>query len=195
MWMIRDIVEIILLVVKEMHQIITTYQDFAELEKRIYRLVQTVTLKLLLTACMYLDEQLMKSRDKERLKLIHTKSRVIITPFGEITIERRYYRDLKTGEGKYLLDEGLGLAPRQRLSPWTTEIAVKAAAEMPYHRAATWLKEVTLGAVDIQAMTVWQEAQEAGKKLLEQAEEERQAVFDRGGSKVDPFVKTRFLKF
>ncbi|MGI6286416.1 UPF0236 family protein, partial [Neomoorella humiferrea] len=177
---IRDVVEIILLVIKEMHQILTTCQDFAELEKRIYRLVQTITLKLLLTACNYLDEELMKSRDKERLKLIHTKTREIITPFGEVMFKRRYYRDLKTGEGRYLLDEALGLAPRQRLSPWTTEIAVHVAAEMPYHKAAILLRELTLGAVDIRAMTIWEEAQEAGKKLLEQAEEERQAVFDRG---------------
>ncbi|APC08916.1 ISLre2 family transposase [Neomoorella thermoacetica] len=177
---IRNVVEIILLVIKEMHQILTTCQDFAELEKRIYRLVQTITLKLLLTACNYLDEELMKSRDKERLKLIHTKTREIITPFGEVMFKRRYYRDLKTGEGRYLLDEALGLAPRQRLSPWTTEIAVHVAAEMPYHKAAILLRELTLGAVDIRAMTIWEEAQEAGKKLLEQAEEERQAVFDRG---------------
>lgn len=180
MWMIRDIVEIILLVIREMYRLITTYQDFAELEKGIYRLVQKITLKLLVTACNYLDEQLMRDRNRKQLKLVHTKPRVIVTPFGEVALERRYYRDQETGEGRYLLDEALGLAPRQRLSPWTTELAVTAAAEMPYHRAAAWLKQVTLGAVDIQAMSLWQEAQEAGKRLAEQVEQERSAVFDRG---------------
>ncbi|HBT20567.1 MAG TPA: hypothetical protein DEA47_04285 [Peptococcaceae bacterium] len=49
---------------------------------------------------------------------------------------RKYYRDRETGQGRFLLDETLSLVPRQRLSPWTTELAVAAAAEMPYHRAA-----------------------------------------------------------
>jgi len=180
MWMIRDIVEIILLVIREMHRILTTYQDFADLEKGIYRLVQQITLRLLGTAFRRLDEELMRSRDTKRLELVHTKSRVIVTPFGEVELERRYYRDRETGQGRFLLDEALGLVPRQRLSPWTTELAVATAAEMPYHRAAAWLKQVTLGAVDIRAMTLWREAQEAGRMLAERAERERTAVFDRG---------------
>ena len=180
MWMIRDVVEIILLVIREMHRLLTSYENFADLEKGIYRLVQQITLRLLVIACSHLDEQLMRDRDAKRLELVHTKPRVVVTPFGEVALERRYYRDRETGEGRFLLDEALGLAPRQRLSPWTTELAVAAAAEMPYHRAAAWLRQVTLGAEDIRAMTLWHEVQEAGKRLAERAEQERSAVFDRG---------------
>ncbi|MFZ5769458.1 MAG: UPF0236 family transposase-like protein, partial [Bacillota bacterium] len=42
-----------------------------------------------------------------------------------IEVKRRYYRDRETGEGKFLLDEALGLEPRQRLSPWLRELAGK----------------------------------------------------------------------
>ena len=177
---IRDIVEIILLAIREMHKILSNYQDFAELEKNLYQLTQKTMLLLTEAALRHIDERLMQSRDTKRLKLIHTKERTIITPFGEIELKRRYYKDQNTGQGRYLLDEALGIKPRQRISPWLTEIAVSMATEMPYHRAAALLKQLTLGAADIRSMSIWEEAQRAGKKLAERTEQERLAIFEKG---------------
>jgi len=52
-------------------------------------------------------------RDRGRLEVVHARTRKVLTAFGEIEVKRRYYRDRETGEGKFLLDEALGLQPRQ----------------------------------------------------------------------------------
>lgn len=78
--MIRDIVEIILRIVREIYRLLTACRSFTELEEGI-------------------------------LKLVNKKRRLLTTPLGEIKIERRYYQDKETGEGRFLLDEVLSLRP------------------------------------------------------------------------------------
>jgi len=182
MKLIRETVQEILLLVQEMADLLKQSPDFEALEKGIYRLVQQATLRLLQAACAELDQQFMKNRDRKHLKIVHRKERTVLTPFGEVRIERRYYVDRESGQGRYLLDEALGLAPRQRLSPWARQLAVALAVEMPYHRAAEVLKHVTLGNVDIRAMSIWQEVQKAGRELGQQIEQRRRDVFERGVS-------------
>jgi len=160
MWLIREIVEIVLFVVQEVYKVLTSSPDLEALEKGIYRAMNEATRRLLEAACRHLDEQLLEQRDKRRLETIHKKARTVLTPFGAVTIERRYYADRETGQGRYLLDEVLGLEQRQRLSPWLRQIAAALAVEMPYHRAAEVLRVVTLENVDIRGMTLWQAVQE-----------------------------------
>lgn len=180
MYVIREMVAVVLFLAQELYKLLTDSPDFETLEKGVYRLTQEATRRLLQAACQYLDEQLMAQRDRRRLKYVHTKTRSVGTAFGELTIERRYYVDRKTGEGRFLLDETLGLEPRQRLSPWLRQMAVALAVEMPYHRAAEVLRQVTLGNVDIRAMSIWQEVQEAGAGLGCRARAGRQKVFEGG---------------
>ncbi|MCL6576914.1 UPF0236 family transposase-like protein [Kyrpidia sp.] len=62
------------------------------------------------------DDHLMRQRDPRRWRLVHTKTRTVLTSLGPLRIRRRYYRDCETGRRVYLLDEALGLAPRRRVS-------------------------------------------------------------------------------
>lgn len=180
MWLVREIVELILLLVHGISELLRTRRDFAELEKGIFRLVQEAARRALVLALHRLDDELMRQRDAARFEFVHSKPRTIVTPFGKVQVRRRYYRDRQTGEGHFLLDEALGWTARQRLSPWATELAVAMAAEMPYHRAAAVLEKLTLGGMDVRAMSVWRETQQAGAERVAQAEEQRRAVFDRG---------------
>ncbi len=180
MWLIREIVEIVLFVVQEVYKVLTSSPDLEALEKGIYRAMNEATRRLLEAACRHLDEQLLEQRDKRRLETIHKKARTVLTPFGAVTIERRYYADRETGQGRYLLDEVLGLEQRQRLSPWLRQIVAALAVEMPYHRAAEVLRVVTLENVDIRGMTLWQAVQEIGEGLRQRAAEEGQKVFEEG---------------
>lgn len=180
MWIIQEIIDVVLFLIQEIHKVLTGSPDLEKLEKGIYRAMNEATRRLLQAAFRHLDEELLQQRDKKRLDNIHKKDRTMVTPFGVVTVERRYYVDRETGEGRYLLDEVLGLEPRQRLSPWMRQIAAALAAEMPYHRAAEVLRVVTLENVDIRGMTVWQEVQEVGRELQRRAAEARRKVFEHG---------------
>lgn len=177
---VREAVAVVLFVVQGMHKLLSSAEDFADVEKGIFKLVQEATLRLMRAFLGQLDERLMQERDARRLKAVHTKPRQVWTPFGALQFERRYYKDRKTGEGRFLLDEVLGLAAGQRVSPWLAEQATMLAAEMPYHRAARVLQETTLGAIDVSAMGIWHEAQAAGEELLREVERKRRAVFEDG---------------
>lgn len=87
MWMIRDIVRIILLVASEIFSLLTNCRDFRELEQGIFRLVQRISVEMLVAGLRQIDIKLMEERDKSRLRYINSKTRTLITPFGEIKIK------------------------------------------------------------------------------------------------------------
>lgn len=74
------------------------------------------------------------------------------------------------------------MAPRQRFSPWARQLALVLAVKTLYHRAAEVLKHVTLGNVDVRAITIWQEIQKTGRKVGQQTEQQRRDVFERSVS-------------
>jgi len=181
MWTIRCLVEVILFLANGIYTLLGSCRDFRDLEIGIYRLVQEAARKMLEIALKRMDERLLLERDRGRLEVVHTRTRKVLTAFGEIEVKRRYYRDRETGEGKFLLDEALGLEPRQRLSPWLRELAGKLAVEMPYHRAAGVLGELVPG---VSAMGIWQVVQRAGDAERRAAEAAQAAVFERGEAPV-----------
>ncbi len=180
MWYIREAVEVVLLLARGIYELVTEVEDYAELEARLFRLVQEVTCRLLGACYERIDEQLMRERDRKRLKVVHFKERTLVTPFGELRIKRRYYRDVETGKGRFLLDEALGLKPRSRLSPLLVALAIRIAVELPYHRTASLLADITLRTVEISHMEVWEACQEAGAVTERMAEGRRRAIFELG---------------
>jgi hypothetical protein len=98
MWLMSHIVRIILLVATEMFNLLTKCRDFRELEQGIFRLVQRICVEMLAAGLKQIDIKLMEERDKSRLRYVNNKTRTLITPFGEVQINRRYYRDVYTGD-------------------------------------------------------------------------------------------------
>lgn len=179
MWWVREVVAVVLFMVERIYKAFSACGDFREWEKALYETNQEAMQRLLKMAAEHLDEELMRQRDKE-LKVVHRKERTLLTPFGEIQVRRRYYRHAGTGEYCYLFDEALGIPARQRLSPWSRELAVSWASELPYHRASDLWNKVSLGAVNISAMELWEAVQTAGAGEVRRAQELREAVFERG---------------
>lgn len=54
---------------------------------------------------------------KEKFESLEKDNRTIISIFGEINFERRYYQDKETKERIYLLDQFLKLEKRERMLP------------------------------------------------------------------------------
>ncbi|WPD18972.1 ISLre2 family transposase [Thermaerobacter composti] len=177
---IHAVRELFLQTLRELAELVTEDRSFGELEEAVQRLSGRLTLRLLEWVLAGIDERLMQERDPSRYECLDTRERVLDTPLGELQVKRRYYRDRATGQGVFLLDEALGLESRRRLSPRLEALCRRLATEMPYHRAAAVLRELTAGQAPARAMTVWRASQRAGRRLKEAAERLRRSVFVEG---------------
>lgn len=72
---------------------------------------------------------------KEKFESLEKDNRTIISIFGEINFERRYYQDKETKERIYLLDQFLKLEKRERMLPNVKERLIEEARETSYRRA------------------------------------------------------------
>lgn len=180
MGILRAAFEMVLQVCEGIFGLFRGRVDFRRLEEGCHRLGLEVTRRMLEVVLGELDAKLCRERDAKRLRLVHRKTRSLLTPVGEVRLARRYYVDRETGAGRFLLDEALGLEPGRRISPWLEALAIRTAVDLPYHRAAALLKELTLGNVALPPMTLWWSVQRAGEEAARVAEAEREALFERG---------------
>ena len=87
---------------------------------------------------------------KEKFESLEKDTRTLISIFGEINFERRYYQDKKTKKRVYLLDQFLKLEKRERMLPNVKERMLEEARETSYKRAG---KKASYG-TDISKQTV-----------------------------------------
>ena len=174
---IRHVVAIVLFLINGLWKIIRSGCDYQTLEEQLQVLSQQVTTRLLVWTLEKIDEEILKTRDKKRYKCIRFEERTGVTIFGEFTIKRRLYKDTETNTYHFLLDEALGWASRQRLSPKMREIALDLATEIPFRRAARIMSQLVPG---ITTMSVWEIVKQAGEAVQKEGEALRQAVFEDG---------------
>ena len=72
---------------------------------------------------------------KEKFESLEKDKRTIISIFGEINFERRYYQDKQSKKRVYLLDQFLKLGKRERMLPNVKERMLEEARETSYKRA------------------------------------------------------------
>ncbi|WP_174519954.1 UPF0236 family transposase-like protein, partial [Alicyclobacillus sendaiensis] len=151
--------------------------DFAVLEEEVSRALTDLGAVVITSVLEAWDEKLAAERDRNEWELVQCKPRTIVSTVGEIRYRRRYYRNRKTGERRFLLDDVAGFDPRRRLSGKLRDQAVALALDVSYRRAAeilqTWVP-------DISAMAIWQEVQRLGGEKRARAELEREKVFKQG---------------
>lgn len=95
-----------------------------------------------------IDDELAKDRTKD-LRMISRRPRTIVTKFGNLKIKRRMYRD-RSGRGRFLLDEALGLIKGSQATASLQGTALKLAAAMPFRQAAAVLEETSGGVLSHQ---------------------------------------------
>ena len=123
-----------------------------------------------------LDDELMHNRPKG-LRLVGSRGRTLVTRFGDVTVERRLYRDTD-GETVFLLDEYLGWKPQQQASPSITESIVEMAAQMPFRVVAEVVSALTAGVLS--KSSVHRLLQDVGQDALDEDRERWEAQFERG---------------
>ncbi|SDL75492.1 UPF0236 family transposase-like protein, partial [Halarsenatibacter silvermanii] len=66
---------------------------FKGVEEELLKILRRKFIELLAEVLEEFDERLMETRDRERLEVKGIRERTIVTVFGKITFERRYYYD------------------------------------------------------------------------------------------------------
>lgn len=173
---IRQVVAVVLFLVKGLWEIIQDRGDFLEFEERVYRLTQEAAAMLLVWSLEKADKRILQTRDR-KWECVRLEERTGIASFGEFRIKRRLYRHRETGEYCFLLDQALGWEAGERLTPRMRKLAVELGVEMPFRRAAKLLGMLVPG---VSAMSIWQVTKRAGEAAQEEGSKLREAVFERG---------------
>jgi len=116
---IRHIVGAVLLFVSGLIKLIGECKDFYELEKGIHELCQTACNQIFTWALEQIDTRLMDERDRSTWEVVGFRTKTAISTFGEFLFKRRLYRNKKTGETRFFLDELLGWPARARITHGT----------------------------------------------------------------------------
>jgi len=110
------------------------------------------------------------------LRLKDRRWRTVVTRLGALRVRRRRYRSAQGW--RYLLDEALGWAPRQALSPALRQVAVELASYVPYERSAALLGELLVEGPG--ASTVRRAVLRVGGALAAAAAAQHTAVYTQG---------------
>jgi len=110
--------------------------SFTGLESYCFKQMQEYFTQVLVEVLEQLDELIWASRDEKRFVVKDWRARTVDTLMGPVTFKRRYYHDREQGTYGALLDEQLGLAKQERVSPGLTMAAVFQATLGPSYRAA-----------------------------------------------------------
>ncbi|HGG63541.1 MAG TPA: hypothetical protein ENK34_03110 [Rhodobacteraceae bacterium] len=111
-------------------------------------------------------------------RVVGFRERTVLTRFGEVRIRRRLYLD-EQGRARFLLDELLGLPPRQlAVSVVVVEKVIEVASEMGYRKTGEILASLTEGALS--TMSVWRLLDQVGERALAKEDVEGEAVYKRG---------------
>lgn len=92
------------------------------------------------------DDAIYKAIKEEKIHYVkeRARARTLVTPLGEITIERRYYQNRKTNKYSALLDEVMDIPKHSRIEANAQAQILEKAAELPYSHAAQVTKDVTI---------------------------------------------------
>ena len=110
--------------------------SFQEIERLAWQQTLDCVREALVEALSAIDTALYESRDPSRYVYKEMRSRNVVTKFGPITFQRRYYWDREEERFVFLLDEVLGIAKRQRVSDSVRADAVEASVTAGSYRGA-----------------------------------------------------------
>lgn len=119
-----------------------------------------------------LDNTLAKDpKRKAEWEIVRKDKRELVTSFGNLQFERRYYRHKKTGEMAYLLDEHLGILAHAKVNGDVRQKAIQGAEQGSYAKSAEASTVSTLS-----SMSVCNYVKELDNFPALQAEGEKRAV-------------------
>lgn len=108
--------------------------DGKQLEREVFEFSCRIASDIFSQVLKLIDEVLLGRKDKD-LTVVGFREKTVEMLFGRLTVRRRLYKD-KAGSYRFLLDEALGWAKQQRISPTLAEATTTLATYMPFRRVA-----------------------------------------------------------
>lgn len=139
-------------------------------------------------ACKYMElflQLLEKKLFEEKpghYKVLRIIPRTIATRLGEIKYKRRYYKNTKTGEKVFLLDEALGIRKGKRVSGEMLKLLVTLANKLTFRQAEEVIKDA--GYPSLSHATIHKEVREFGEEESKRVEHEREKIFTEGKNNI-----------
>lgn len=158
-------------------ELLESIDDFSRWEEEIMAIVNRAGCEIARKLLPSIDEHLAETRDKSQLRLVGNRSRTIVCRFGEVTVDRRLYRD-KDGNYRFLLDEAIGLSKRKAASPAVGLMAATLAAYVPFRVASDLLAKLL--PVGISHQTIHALVARIGDAATEAQDQEAKALFENG---------------
>jgi hypothetical protein len=123
-----------------------------------------------------IDDVLMERRG-EGLEVVGFRERWVVTKFGQLRLRRRLYRD-SSGNGRYLLDEAIGLEKRSPLSSGVRDLCALLASHLPFGKCEALLRLVLPSGVS--HTTVHRQVGKIADPALAREEKEVVEVYEQG---------------
>jgi hypothetical protein len=106
-----------------------------------------------------------------------SRSRTLVTRFGDLTVRRRLYRDAEGGY-HFLLDEYLGWPAGQLATPSLQASLVELATQTAFRSVSQTLAKLTAGVLS--SGTIYQLVKKTANRALAREEADWQAMYERG---------------
>lgn len=116
--------------------------NFRELEEKLKQETNNLGKDILRMALEAADEQIKHSFKQRKGWIVERKAdrKTLLTPFGEVTYERTYYKHKDTGQYAYLVDEAAGISPHTKVDALVKADAVELAVELSYRKSGNELQ-------------------------------------------------------
>lgn len=114
-----------------------TLTDFGSKMAQVFTAGHTMMLSTIVALLQDLDDTI--ARDAQRRnewEVVRKDKRTLVTTFGELCFERRYYRHKQTGERAYLLDIHLGIQANAKVNGDVRQKAITLAEQGSYSKSA-----------------------------------------------------------
>ncbi len=107
----------ILSVTEKILEVLVDGTDYTSFEMALKGELDGLGREILGTVVEALEKKIFESGDRKRSWKVVRKGdpKEVLTPFGQVSFKRRYYRNRLTGEHAYLVDQQVGITPHMRV--------------------------------------------------------------------------------
>lgn len=122
---------------KKFGKMLVSAETFSEMTETVQKSMNELGVGILEELVSEYNEALENSKGRKKgWHVVRHDERTLVTPMGEVTIGREYYKHKKTGEYAYLLDEALVLAKNDRLDKTMKKALIEKAESVSYEKAS-----------------------------------------------------------
>lgn len=143
-----------------------TKYTFNEIERLIFTAVCQAAAAATKKILENIDAELARTRDKKLLRDKGRRKTTVKTVYGEVEYKRHIYKNTRTGEIVYLLDENLIIKKTGLLSENLTEKIIYVAAETSYRQTSRFISEIS--GQSISHTAIWKAVNDIGTGLTEE---------------------------